>query len=103
MKRKADYFGAAIGFIISCLILFGRWIHFQGAGYTIFGFGYKVHKYGGIISFSKVFENVETVAATYYTAHPSCGLYTGLSFRNTFSGKTFYKGDLYISRMMNHM
>ena len=64
MKKTADYFGAAIGFIISCLILFGRWIHFQGAGYTIFGFGCKVHKYGGIVSFSKVFENAETVAAT---------------------------------------
>lgn len=64
MKRIADRFCAVVGIVISFLILFAKWLSFQGVSYTILGFYAEVRRYGGISAFSGALEDAETVAAT---------------------------------------
>lgn len=64
MKRIADRFCAVVGIVISFLILFAKWLSFQGVSYTILEFYAEVRRYGGISAFSNALEDAETVAAT---------------------------------------
>lgn len=64
MKQTKERFCGVVGILVSCLILFAKWIRFKEAGHTILGFYFKVHHYGGITAFSKAFEDMEEVTAT---------------------------------------
>lgn len=64
MKQTKERFCGVIGILVSGLILFAKWIRFKEVEYTILGFYFKVHLYGGITAFSKAFEDMEEVTVT---------------------------------------
>lgn len=56
MKRIADTFSAILGILVSCMILFAKWLYFKGAAYSIPCFYSTVKSYGGISKFAAATE-----------------------------------------------
>lgn len=53
-KRIANLFTGFMGIVISCLILFGKWMYIKDLPYTIPGFYSNVKQYGGILKFAEL-------------------------------------------------
>lgn len=56
MKKLAGNFSCVIGILISCIILFAKWLYFYGTAYSIFDFYSTVKTYGGISKFAAATE-----------------------------------------------
>lgn len=76
MKKYADRFSIAAGFLIAGLIFFSKWLYYDGISYTIPGYFSAMKQAGGIMAFAAAANNItlEEAATSALTAnaYPAC-------------------------------